>query len=141
MVALVTPNASLAAIRDRALLLLGFAGAFRRSELVALDIADVDECPEGLRITIRKSKTDQDGAGQVIAIPRGRLACPVGALRAWLDAADISEGPLSGRSPRVAGCRIPGLPIARLPASSKPMPPAPGWIRPASPVIPCDRAS
>jgi integrase len=84
MLPVVSPNASLAAIRDRALRLLGFAGAFRRSELVALDLADVEECPEGLRITIRKSKTDQEGAGQVIAIPRGMLACPAVALRAWL---------------------------------------------------------
>jgi len=48
----------------RALLLIGFAGAFRRSELVALDVEDVEEVPEGLRVTIRRSKTDQEGRGR-----------------------------------------------------------------------------
>jgi integrase len=65
----------LIATRDRALLLIGFAGAFRRSELVALDVEDIEEIPEGLRITIRRSKTDQEGHGDVIAIPRGMIAC------------------------------------------------------------------
>lgn len=81
-------------LRDRALLLLGFAGAFRRSELVALDVADVEEVPEGLRVTIRRSKTDQEGAGKTIAIVRGEVACPVTALRDWLREADIAEGPV-----------------------------------------------
>lgn len=94
MVSQVTPNATLAAIRDRALLLLGFAGAFRRSELVALDVADVEECPEGLRVTIRRSKTDQQAAGQVIAIPHGAIACPVAAFKAWIEAAGITNGPI-----------------------------------------------
>lgn len=80
--------------RDRALLLLGFAGAFRRSELVALTVADIAEEPAGLRITIRKSKTDQEGAGQTVAIARGATHCPVAALNAWLAAAGIVEGPL-----------------------------------------------
>ena len=71
-------------LRDRALLLLGFAGAFRRSELVALDCEDIEECETGLRITIRHSKTDQEGAGATIAIVRGTIACPVAALKAWL---------------------------------------------------------
>jgi site-specific recombinase XerD len=81
-------------LRDRALLLLGFAGAFRRSELVALNVADVEEVPEGLRVTIHRSKTDQEGAGKTIAIVRGEVACPVAALRDWLRAADIAEGPV-----------------------------------------------
>lgn len=84
---------SLIGKRDRALLLLGFAGAFRRSELVALAVADIKEEPAGLRVTIRKSKTDQEGAGHTIAIPRGRH-CPVEALKAWLEAAGITDGPL-----------------------------------------------
>ena len=88
------PDGTLVTLRDRALLLLGFAGAFRRSELVALDAADIEEVPEGLRVTIRKAKTDQEGRGAVIAIVRGEIACPVAALRAWLDAAEITEGPL-----------------------------------------------
>ena len=97
----VTPNshapaaataAIVPAIRDRALLLIGFAGAFRRSELVALNADDIEETPEGLRVTIRRSKTDQEGHGHVIAIPRGMIACPVAALKAWLEAAGITEG-------------------------------------------------
>jgi site-specific recombinase XerD len=85
---------SLNGLRDRALLLLGFAGAFRRSELVALDCEDVEEITEGLRVTIRHSKTDQEGRGATMAIPRGVAACPVIALRAWLDAAKITTGPI-----------------------------------------------
>ena len=88
------PDGSLVALRDRALLLLGFAGAFRRSELVALDVADIEEVAEGLRVTIRRGKTDQEARGAVIAIVRGKIACPVAALTAWLDAAEITEGPL-----------------------------------------------
>jgi site-specific recombinase XerD len=81
-------------VRDRALLLLGFAGAFRRSELVALDVADIAETETGLLVTIRRSKTDQDGEGVTIAIPRGDVACPARALREWLDAAGIEAGPI-----------------------------------------------
>jgi len=80
--------------RDRALLLLGFAGAFRRSELVALDVADVQFCDGGMRVTIRKSKTDQEGLGVTIAIARGSVACPVDAVCAWIKAAGILDGPL-----------------------------------------------
>src|SRR5205085_10636582 len=82
-------------VRDRALLLLGFSGAFRRSELVALDVADVEQLRDGLAVTIRRSKTDQDGAGQKLGIPRGHRAgtCPVKALAAWLELAHITEGP------------------------------------------------
>jgi site-specific recombinase XerD len=81
-------------VRDRALLLLGFAGAFRRSELVALDVADIAETETGLLVTIRRSKTDQDGEGVTIAITRGDVACPARALREWLDAAGIEAGPI-----------------------------------------------
>jgi site-specific recombinase XerD len=79
-------------LRDRALLLLGFGGAFRRSELVALDVADLEETEDGLRVTIRRSKTDQEGIGTTIAIVRCGASCPVKALRAWLNAAGIAEG-------------------------------------------------
>jgi integrase len=79
-------------VRDRAILLLGFAGAFRRSELVALDVADFEETEDGFRVTIRKSKTDQEGQGQTIGIMRGSAACPVRAVKAWLEAAGITEG-------------------------------------------------
>jgi site-specific recombinase XerD len=81
-------------LRDHALLLIGFAGAFRRSELVALDVADIEETQTGLLVTIRRSKTDQEATGRTIAITRGDVACPVKALREWLDAAGIVSGPL-----------------------------------------------
>jgi len=100
---------SLAGKRDRALILLGFAGALRRSELVALDLADIEESDAGLRVTIRQAKTDQDGEGVTIAIARGMIACPVRALRAWLDAAGIESGALF-RSVNKAG----GVASARL---------------------------
>src|SRR5258708_39589620 len=85
---------TLAGKRNRALVLLGFAGAFRRSELVALDLADIEETEAGLRVIVRHSKTDQEGEGATVAIARGAVVCPVKALRAWLDAARITSGPL-----------------------------------------------
>ena len=68
--------ADLRGLRDRALLLLGFAGALRRSELVALDIADLEETPEGLHVRIRRSKTDQEGAGDFGLNPPRFAASP-----------------------------------------------------------------
>lgn len=58
-------------LRDCAILLLGFAGAFRRSELAALDVADLEFCDSGMRVHIRRSKTDQEGTGATIAIVGG----------------------------------------------------------------------
>jgi site-specific recombinase XerD len=82
-------------VRDRALLLLGFAGGFRRSELVALDCESIEHCPSGLIVTIRWSKTDQERRGRKIAIPYShREVCPVIALVAWTDLAKITEGPI-----------------------------------------------
>lgn len=82
-------------LRDRALLLIGFAGAFRRSELVAIDCRDIEWVSEGILITLRRSKTDQEGRGRRVAIPKvqGPL-CPVRALKVWLSAARIAEGPV-----------------------------------------------
>jgi len=88
---------SLRELRDRAILLLGFAGAFRRSELVALNVDDIEETPEGMLVTLLRSKTDQEALGRRVAIPRGEIACPVAALRAWLDAAGITEGAIFRR--------------------------------------------
>jgi site-specific recombinase XerD len=85
---------TLAGKRDRALLALGFAGAFRRCELVALQVDDLAEVPDGLRVTIRRSKTDQEGQGHEIAIPRGYRLRPVEAVQAWLAAAEINSGPV-----------------------------------------------
>jgi integrase len=78
--------------RDQALLLLGFAGAFRRSELVGLSVSDLAEEASGLRILIRRSKTDQEGSGQNIAIARGEVHCPVAAVLDYLESAEITEG-------------------------------------------------
>lgn len=82
--------------RDRALILLGFAGAFRRSELVSGGVDDVVFTPEGLVFTLRRSKTDQEGAGVKKGIPYGSRpeTCPVRALRSWLDGAGILSGPI-----------------------------------------------
>jgi site-specific recombinase XerD len=82
--------------RDRALLLAGFAGAFRRSELVALDWEDIDFGVEGLTLTLRRSKTDQEGQGRKIGIPYARQPglCPVAALARWRDLAGGDHGPV-----------------------------------------------
>lgn len=87
---------SLLGVRDRALILLGFAGAMRRSELVGLDVTDLAIAEEGLVVVIRKSKTDQVGVGRKIGIPFGEHpeTCPVKAVQAWLDNSGIDEGPL-----------------------------------------------
>ncbi len=83
-------------VRDRAMLLVGFAAALRRSELVALDVADVAETAEGLVVTLRRSKTDPEGAGRRIGVPYGShpATCPVRALRAWTETAGVVNGPL-----------------------------------------------
>ena len=83
-----------AGLRDRALLLVGFGGALRRSELVALDVSDIEATETGLLVKIRGSKTDQERAGATIAIARGDVACPAMALREWLEAAGIESGPI-----------------------------------------------
>jgi site-specific recombinase XerD len=90
-------GASLRELRNRAILLLGFAGAFRRSELVALNVADIEETPEGMLVTLKRSKTDQEGLGRRVAIPRGEIACPVEAVKAWLAVAGIAEGAIFRR--------------------------------------------
>ena len=82
-------------IRDRALLLIGFAGALRRSELVALDRSHVEFVPEGIIITVARSKTDQQGQGRRIGVPYAQgCNCPVKSLIAYLEEAEIREGPL-----------------------------------------------
>jgi integrase len=82
--------------RDRALLLTGFAGALRRSELVALDVERLTWSNDGVKLLLEKSKTDKDGEGAEIMIVFGRHedTCPVRALRGWLDAAAIKTGPV-----------------------------------------------
>ncbi|WP_083514632.1 site-specific integrase [Bradyrhizobium manausense] len=92
---------SLTGIRDRALLLVGFAGAMRRTELAAVEVSPrdganwIEEGADGLTVHLARSKGDQEGAGQRIGIPFGSnpSTCPVRAYRAWLQAAGITEGP------------------------------------------------
>jgi len=82
-------------IRDRALLLTGFAGAFRRSELSAINCDAIERAEQGIVITLSRSKTDQEGRGRSVAIPRvAGPICPVAALDAWLGASRIADGPL-----------------------------------------------
>lgn len=83
---------SMLGLRDKAILLLGFAGAFRRSELVALKIEDIEKTPDGIRVTIRQSKTDQQGKGETIAIPNGTRFRIVDTLFSWINEANITEG-------------------------------------------------
>jgi integrase len=86
----------LAGRRDRALILLGFAGGFRRSELAALDIEDVQHTEDGMVVKLRRSKTDPEGKGRDVGIPYGSnpRTCPVRALNGWKNAAGLSDGPL-----------------------------------------------
>jgi integrase len=99
-------------VRDRALLLLGFAGGFRRSELCALDCEDLQAVRQGFIITIRRSKTDQEGAGRKIGIPLGRTAhCPVTAVERWIDVGRIVSGQLFrpiDRHGRISASRLSG---------------------------------
>ena len=109
----------LRSVRDRALLAFGMAGAFRRSELVALRLSDVEWVKEGLRVTIRRSKTDQDAAGATIAIPEGRRLRPKALLDAWLEQGGITDGFLFRRlTARPAGVAsaspMSGRAVARL---------------------------
>ncbi len=105
--------------RDRALLLLGFAGAFRRAELVGLDVEDLRAVPQGLIVTVRRSKTDQEGEGLTKGIPRGRRpeTCPVAAVTAWQDAAGVTTGPLFrsvDRHGNVGGERLAAYTVVRV---------------------------
>ena len=93
----VIDTTNLVGIRDRALLLLGFAGAFRRSELVSLRISDLKIHEQGMDVFIRKSKTDQTGEGATKPIIRGESHCPVEAVQHWLRSADLTEGYLFRR--------------------------------------------
>ena len=89
------PN-SLAGLRDRALLLVGFAGAFRRSELVNIDVDDLSTVPEGFVVQLKRSKTDPYRHGRQVGIPYGNSeqTCPVTALETWLTMAGLASGPV-----------------------------------------------
>lgn len=109
---------TLAEVRDRALLLVGWAAALRRSEIAAIDVEHLELAPTGLRLLIPFSKTDQQGRGQTVDILRATRGgpCPVGALQAWLAAAAISEGPVFRAIDRhgTLGNRLTGGSIARI---------------------------
>jgi integrase len=98
----VIPQNKLIGVRNRALLVMGWAGALRRSELISLTIEDVSITREGLILHLNRSKTDQKGKGQDVALPYGSnpLTCPVRNLEDWLTASGISEGPLFRRIDR-----------------------------------------
>ena len=100
---------TLAGLRNRALLLLGFAGALRRSELVGLDVEDLDFTSAGLVVTLRRSKTDQDGDGRKLGVPYGsRLeTCPVRTSQSWLSAAAITTGPAFREIAKATASSIP----------------------------------
>jgi integrase len=97
-------------LRDRALLLLGFYGAFRRSELIAVDCKSIVWSRDGVVVTIRKSKTDQEHMGRDVAIPRGSgSSCPVSALERWLQGSAIVDGPVFRRIDRIGTVSTEGL--------------------------------
>lgn len=103
-------------LRDRAVLLIGFAAALRRSEIVALETQDLTRHPKGLLLTLRRSKTDQVGEGLIKTIPHGKKLDAIAALDAWLAAAQITQGAVfrAVRGSIVQGERLTGGQIARI---------------------------
>jgi integrase len=87
-------DSSLQGMRDRALLALGFGGAFRRSELVALTVADIEQTDDGLLVRLMRSKTDQEGRGQQVPVLDGPRLRVRAALADWIAAAGIVDGPV-----------------------------------------------
>ena len=96
LLVMVAKQKPMKAARDKAILLLGFAGAFRRSELVSLTMEDVTPHAHGMELLIRRSKTDQEGEGRTVFVPlaKSEERCPVKALQIWLEMAGIGAGPL-----------------------------------------------
>jgi integrase len=112
-------DTGLIGVRDRAMILLGFAGAFRRSELIGLDVADCDFGNDGLIVTLRRSKTDQDAQGRKIGIPYGSNpeTCPVRTIQGWMEHAGVTTGPLFRsitRHRRLRPGRLSGIDVARV---------------------------
>jgi site-specific recombinase XerD len=109
---------SLVGVRDRAILLLGFAAGMRRSEIVGLDICDVVFEPEGAVVTIKRSKRDQEGKGRQVGVPRGQHegTCPVRALQEWVRMSELTAGSLFVRLDPggQAGERLDGRAIAHV---------------------------
>ena len=109
---------SLLALRDRALLLVGFAGAFRRAELVALEVEDLRFGPAGVTVRVRRAKTDQEGRGRDLGLPFGSQPahCPVRTLQRWLTLASIGSGPVFRSVDRHGNVRgaLSGRDVARI---------------------------
>jgi len=103
-------------IRDKAVLLVDFAGAFRRNELASIDFEDIEFVKEGMIITLRRSKTDQEGRGRKVAIHPGQNLDPVSAMKQWLEASGVQSGPvfLGFRNGRLTSKRIWGEDVARI---------------------------
>jgi integrase len=95
-------------LRDRAVLLLGFAAALRRSELAALDVRDFEDAPKGAIVHVRRSKTDQAGKGHAIPVYAKTIYCPVGAVREWLAFRARVEGEVGLDSPLFCGIKAAG---------------------------------
>ena len=86
-------------LRDKAIILIGFGGGFRRTELISIDYEDLEFVPEGLKITLKKSKTDQFGEGMIKGLPYfdDENYCPVTNLKKWLEISNINSGPIFRR--------------------------------------------
>ena len=92
-------NEDIKKLRDKSIILVGFGGGFRRTELISINYEDLEFVPEGLKITIRKSKTDQFGEGMIKALPylANEKYCPVISLKNWLEISKIKSGPIFRR--------------------------------------------
>ena len=86
-------------LRDKAIILIGFGGGFRRTELISIDFEDLEFVPEGLKIILKKSKTDQFGEGMIKGLPyfNDENYCPVTNLKKWLEISNINSGPIFRR--------------------------------------------
>tara|TARA_E500000178_G_scaffold209604_1_gene206826 strand:+ start:106 stop:753 length:648 start_codon:yes stop_codon:yes gene_type:complete len=86
-------------LRDKSIILIGFGGGFRRTELISIDYEDLEFVPEGLKINIKRSKTDQFGEGMIKGLPyfTNEIYCPVANLKKWLEISNIKSGPIFRR--------------------------------------------
>ena len=92
-------NEEIKKIRDRTIILIGFSGGFRRNEIVSLDYDDLDFVPEGLKIRLKRSKTDQYGEGTLKGLPyfNNSQYCPVLSIKKWIEISKINSGALFRR--------------------------------------------